>query len=176
MQSKGHKNMLRATLLFVSLVLLSGCVSVFNPYEGKTVSENNIIPLKQGGPHEGNWATEQVGFKYTYTHHSNTLNISGDLFCYAASFWTYEIVDSLFFRISFIDSDAKLIESRILWSLMTNNLFYQWHIEERTLELPPNTTAVGFSYSGSVREAGGTTFLSGGEGVQLDLWYSPLGE
>ena len=177
MRFKKHLiNICMAVLLLALVTVFSGCVSVFSPYEGKEVSENNRIPLMQGGPHEGNWETEQVGFRYSYTLRSNTLSISGELFCHAASFWTYEIVDSLVFRISFIDSDAKLIESRILWSLVTDKFFYQWQIKERSLELPPNTAAVGFSYSGSIREGGGTTPHSNGEGVQLDLWYSPLGE
>ena len=169
-------NTLRAILLFVFVGVLAGCISVFNPYEGKTVNENNRIALMQGGPHEGNWETKQVEFKYNYTRHSNTLNISGDLFLYAASYRTFELVDSLFFRINFIDSDAKLIESRVLWSIASDNFNYQWHIKERTLSLPPNTAAMGFSYSGNVREAGGIKPEGDGGGAALDLWYSPLGE
>ena len=130
----------------------------------------------QGGPHQGNWETKQVGFKYSYTRKTEMLYISGDLSLYAASYWTYEIVDSLFFRINFIDSDGKLIESRVLWSTVSNHFIYQWHIKERTLSLPPNTAAVGFSYNGGVREAGGTMPEGEGGGTALDLWYSPLGD
>ena len=168
--------MLKKALLIISFMSMLGCVSVFDPYTGNPVSENNTIPLKKGGPHEGSWETKQMGFSYSYTLASNTLTISGELSCYEASFWTLEIVDSVFFRISFIDSDANLIENRHLWSRGIDNFIYKWRIPERSLTLPPNTVAIGFSYSGSVREAGGTTPNNGGEGIQVDLWYSPLGE
>ena len=172
-----NHNLLISALLLLSVAILSSCVSVINPYEGKTVSESNIIPLKRGGPHEGSWNTKQVSFDYSYTHQQpNAINISGEIFCHEASYWTLEIVDSLIFRISFIDSDAKLIENRILWTRGVDNFTYQWHVSDRTVELPPNTAAIGFSYLGSVREAGGTTPGNGGEGIQIDLWYSPLGE
>lgn len=155
--------------------ILSGCVSVLKPFEGKPVSENNRIPLQKGGPHEGNWETKQVGFKYTYTYSGNMLNISGLLSCYAASYQTLELVDNLFFRITFVDSDANLIGSRVIWSLTNDNFEYKWQIKERTVALPPNTAAVGFSYAGLVREAGGNKGEDEG-GIQIDLWYSPLGE
>ena len=176
MQSKKHITYkLMALTMFLLTAPLSGCVSIMNPYDGKPVSENNIIPLKQGGPHEGNWETKQVGFKYTYTNSGNMLNISGLLSCYVADHYKFELVDNLFFRVTFVDSDANLIGSKVIWSLTNDNHEYKWQIRERTVALPPNAVAVGFSYTGSVREAGGNRGTDEG-GLQIDLWYSPLGD
>ena len=175
MRIKLHvKNKTVAFLSIAAVFIISGCVSVFNPYDGQTVSDTNMIPLKSGGPHEGSWETKQVGFKYSYTYNGNALNVSGDLSCYAASHHTLELVDSLVFRITFVDSDAKLIGTDIIWTLTNDNFHYQWQIKERTVILPPNTEAIGFSYTGLVREAGGNKGADEG-GIQIDLWHSPLG-
>ena len=169
MQFKAHfLNIIRILLLFVFAGLLLGCQSVFNPYQGKAVKVDNNIPLMEGGPHQGVWETSEVSFKYSFVRNSDKLELSGDLALYAASHWTYELIDNLFFRVSFIDSDGKLIDSRVIWSTVYGNYFYQWNLKQRTLDLPPNTAAMGFSYMGRVREAGS-------QGTELNLWHSPLG-
>ncbi|MBW1994488.1 MAG: hypothetical protein JRI77_08555, partial [Deltaproteobacteria bacterium] len=109
-------NTFRILLLFLLIAALLGCQSVLHPYKGKPVSLHNQIPLIEGGPHQGDWKTEDLSFKYNYVKRSGKLDISGNLALHAASFWTYEIVDLLFFRINFIDSSGRLIESRVLWS------------------------------------------------------------
>jgi hypothetical protein len=154
-------------LIYLTAVLF-GCQSVFNPYEGKTVNADNRIPLMEGGPHEGAWEAKDLSFKYKYVKNSDKVEISGDLSLHAASYWTYELVDVLFFRVNFIDSNDALIESNVLWSTVFGNFTYRWFLNERTLDLPPNTAAMGFSYIGRVRQAGGG-------GTDLDLWHSPLG-
>ena len=149
------------------LLTLIACQSSQFSYRGKEVVEESRIVLKQGGPHEGVWKTKDFTFNYTYTREAGKLKISGDLIL-DDYYWNMEIMDFIFFRVNYIDSDGKLQDSKPLWSTTYKGWDYEWFIK-REIDLPEYAKSIGFSYVGSMRQAGGG-------GVQLDLWISPLGK
>ena len=165
--NRDYKPVFKGIMLFVSISTLIACQSSVFSYRGKMVAEDSRIVLKEGGPHKGVWETKDFTFNYTYTQKADRLEISGELTLdnYISM---VEILDYLFFRVNFIDSDGKLQESKMLLGTTYNSHNFRWFVK-REIVLPSYANAVGFSYMGSIREGGG-------QGLQLFLWFSPLGK
>ena len=157
----------RIIILLVTVSTLIACQSAFFSYRGKMVAEESRIAIEEGGPHKGVWETNDFTFNYTYTRKADRIEISGEL-ALDNYISIIEILDYLFFRVNFIDSDGKLQDSKVLWSTTYNSHNHKWFIK-REIELPSYANAIGFSYMGSIREGGG-------QGLQLFLWFSPLGK
>ena len=160
---------LKGLIIIPAMVVLVACQGILLTFDGKPVAPEARIVLKTGGPHMGNWETDHLYFNYDYLWKSGSIEFSGDL-ALKYPLLAYEFVDYLFFRINFIDGDGNLIESRVAWSNVYQNNFYDhesWSVKF-SMNPPPETTAIGFSYMGRLQEAGR-------DGSDWYLWKSPLG-
>ena len=155
------------SVLFGALV---GCKSIIIDYHGKTVPEPNRIALLEGGPHRGDWKSKDLSFQYNYLRKSDILSLTGDLALNKEDYWSCEFIDYLYFRANFLDSDGKILESRVI---LNNSYPYQggphkWSIQS-DLQLPLNTAAVSFSYMGRVSKD------KHPDNESWNLYRSPLG-
>ena len=158
--------------LFVMFSTLVGCQTTFNKYLGKQVPEPSRILLSEGKPHSSLWQTKDLVFQYTCLQESNKLSLSGEL-TLDELYEQFETLDYLNLWVHFLDSEGKILESKLAWSAASLVVWpgekKKWSVKS-SLDLPSNATAVTFSYMGSVTQAdrgrGGDTNLS--------LFKSPL--
>ena len=162
-------------LWFVLFTALAGCQTTFNKYLGKTVPEPNRIPISEGKPQSSLWQAKDLVFQYTCLRESDKLSLSGEL-ALDESYEQFETLNYLHLWVHFLDSEAKIIDSKLAWSVASIVAYTgqkkKWAVKS-TLDLPLNATAVSFSYSGSVSQSGGG-LRSGRDGTNWVFFKSPL--
>jgi hypothetical protein len=161
--------------LFVMYSALAGCQTTFNKYLGKTVPELNRIPISEGKPPLSVWQAKDLVFQYTCLRESDKLSLSGEL-ALNESYEQFETLNYLHLWVHFLDSEAKILDSKLAWSVASIVAYTgqkkKWAVKS-TLDLPLNATAVTFSYSGSVSQGGGG-LRHGRDGTNWVFYKSPL--
>ena len=165
-----------AGLLWLFLLsVLAGCQTTFNKYLGKTVPEPNRIPISEGEPPPSVWQAKDLVFQYTCLRESDKLSLSGEI-ALNESYEQFETLNYLHLWVHFLDSEAKILDSKLAWSAASTVAYTgqkkKWSVKS-SLDLPLNTTAVSFSYSGSVSQSGGG-LRSGRDGTNWVFFKSPL--
>jgi len=142
--------------LTVMVSALAGCPTTHNKYLGKIVPEPNRIFLSEGRPQSSVWKARDLVFQYTFDRESNGLKLFGEINL-DESYEQFEILDYLVLWVHFSDSEGKILESMLAWSVVSDVAYTgekkKWLVKCR-LELPLNATAVTFSYMGSVTQVG----------------------
>ena len=162
---------------FVLFSLLTGCQTMFNRYIGKTVPDPNRISIPEGKPQSGVWQTKDLSFQYTCLRKSGKLSLTGEL-ALNESYEQFEILNYLYLWVHFLDSQGKIIDSKLALSL-TSTVAYtgekkQWSVKT-SFELPVNATAVAFGYMGRVSQGGDEVPEDGGGGgSNWNFYKSPL--
>ena len=155
---------------------LTGCQTTFNKYLGKTVPEPNRIPLSEGKPQSSLWQTKDLFFQYTCLQEFDKMSLSGELQL-DESYEQFETLNYLHLWVHFLDSEAKILDSKLVWSIISKIAFTgqkkKWPVKS-TLDLPLNTTAVSFSYSGSVTQSGGGIWGGDRDSTNWSFYKSPL--
>ena len=157
-------------LWFVLFSALTSCQTI-NRYIGKTVQKINRLPISENNPQSILWQAKDLSFEYTCIRESNTLSLSGELVL-NESYEQFEILNYLFLWVHFLDSEGKLLDSKVAWSAARTTAYTgekkKWSVKS-SLALPLNSTAVTFSYMGSVSQSGG-----GRDGTNWSFYKSPL--
>jgi hypothetical protein len=119
-------------LLFFSL-LLATCQGLQT-----TVAAQNLIPLRQGGPHTGTWESNDVFLEYQYVAQQGTfkLNIGGK---------AKRGYDQLSLWIKFFNAQGKVLETKSVFnSGFRQKLFRDRGSIEKTFEVPISSTQFAF--------------------------------
>jgi len=160
-----------SVFIFGSTII--ACSAGFFTYNGLVIDEGNLIPLENGGPHDGILKTNDLALMYRYTRTENNLMLSGEIHFNDRLQYNYRQLDKFYLWIHLIDSENKIAGYENLYThgyyLRIDNISLT-----KTVQLPPDIKAFSFSYSGRVTEGGCCDEKFGG-GISLDFWRTPNG-
>jgi hypothetical protein len=157
------------TLVLINVILL-GCQSVSLTPIGHTVPENRWILLSQSGDQSGTWQSEDLILDYKYDRYQDHLSISGIIRFAGRIMNNYGIVQYFHLDAIPVDSQGKVLGMIGLTTAGDLNTMYDDRVDfYKILTLPPNTTAIAFSYRGRAYGSG-----SGFDGGFMDFWDYPV--
>jgi len=119
-------------LLFFSMVLVGWQVLQ------TTVAAQDLIPIREGGPHAGSWESSDVLLDYQYVAEQGTfkLNIGGK---------AKQGYDQLSVWIKFVSPQGKVLQKKSVYnSGFRQKLLRDRGRIEKTFEIPTNTTQFTF--------------------------------
>jgi len=161
-------------LSILFLVAIVACSARLFSYKGLEVSENNLIRLENGGPHDGIWSTGDLAVVYRYTRKADNLQISGDIRFEDSLRYNFTRLDHFDLWIHLLNSENKIVEYRNL----SPHVHY-FEIDkipfDETIPLPPGINAISFSYSGRASEGGNDRDEKTGGGTSWEFWKTPQG-
>jgi len=166
---------LKGCLLFLFLGALVACQSSFFSYRGATAEQEWRIALLEGGPHKGFFRTRDLSMHYRYLRDLDNLQLSGVVELDDSLKYNFRSIEYLFLQVNLLDAEGKVLESKLVLTSDHLQLIEELPFK-RSLELPPGTTAIAFSYTGRVREGGGTgrVLEDAGDGDSWDFWMTPF--
>ena len=152
-----------ATLLVVLVILAAGCSSRgWLGWEGRLTKTDNRTVLETGGPHAGLWQTNDLAIHYRYVREADRLTITGQVKRQARIKYFHRI--RAWIWIHFLDNSGYVKESRRLWAQNGSDVYWQVRYSfDRDWQMPPDTVAMGFSYSGRAKD----------RDVWWDFWRLP---
>lgn len=165
MNAKNHILKPSCSLAFVFLLLaLVSCRTVSVNYR---VPESNQIQLQSEGSHQNTWQTDDLSIEYRYLQNAGILKISGRI-VFSDHIKNYAYLENFDLIIHFLDADHKIIADRDISPLSNYNEVKDLTFE-KSLKVPPGTTAITFSYSGEARSSGGE------KDPRWNFWKTPKG-
>jgi len=152
------------TFVFFTIagILLTACSLKGLSNEGKVVPENKRIKLIDGGPYKGQWETPDLVLEYAYTREPNRLVMSGQV-----KFKWSKNLDIFDLEANLLDASGTII---LIKNIATagGRMQVQQVPFKSEIQMPAETRAVAFSYSGSTRGTGQ------GSGSSSSFWRTPL--
>ena len=104
----------------------------------QTVAGQDLIPLQQGGPHDGSWESSDLFLEYQYVVQPSTFKIS-------IGGKAKRKYDQLSVWIKFFDAQGKVLEKKSVFnSGFRQKLFRGKDRIEKTFEIPVNSTQFAF--------------------------------
>ncbi|CCK82339.1 hypothetical protein [Desulfobacula toluolica] len=143
--------------LCLLIVLLAGCSAKFFTYKGAWVAEDNRITVQDGKPYKGSWQTRDVTIDYTHQKKMQNLQISGEVKLRRFLTMGFGTLDNLTLNLYMLDPDGIVLDSKLI-------RIFAYRLDFHTLgkmtfnkqfELPADTAAIAFGYSGRVSDGGG---------------------
>jgi len=157
----------KAGLYIFLLAVLVSCQSSLTSYRGKPVEAKNRFDLLEGGPHKGDWQTRDLRLEFQYLREQQDLQISG-LVKPQAYLLHYNFMKSFFWGLHFVDVGGKVLVDEAIMSAGYRVEMPDQMAFKANLKIPPDSTAIAFSYRGRA-------FISGefGRGGGWDFWQGP---
>ncbi len=158
-----HKKVVFILFLCATLLLLTGCASNgWLGWQGRLTKTDNRVPLELGGPYADVWQTRDIAIQYSFVREQDRLMIDGQVkrgkrikYFHRLNAWVW---------IHFLDSNGYVLESRRLWAQNGSDVYWQIRYSfKRDWQIPPDTRAMGFSYSGRAKD----------RDVWWDFWRLP---
>jgi hypothetical protein len=157
------------------LTMQMGCLSLSSNYKGLVVPPENLIVIQNEGSHEGKWQTEDISVTYLYTRNVDILKISGLIDFDDSLKGNFDYLNDFDLWIYFVNSENKIAGNIRISPLTAFNQIEAAPFEKK-VELPPDTQAIVFSYSGHVSDGGGAGIYNKGEGgIFWSFWKTPHG-
>ena len=133
-------------LLILWVAFQSGCVS---PAQ-MTVAPEKRIALVKDAPQEGSWESIDVALKYQYVEQTGVIQLS-------VSGKAKRKYDQLLVWVELVDAEGKILETKRIYnsgfrSKLSRGRPHKGKIE-KTLEIPPETTAIAFQSSSKPRQS-----------------------
>ena len=149
--------------LVVLAVLITGCAGKgWRGWEGRLTKTDNRIILDTGGPHNGIWQTNDIAIHYRYVREVDRLTINGLVKRQARIKHFHRL--RAWVWVHFMDENGYIKESRRLWAQNGSDVYWQVRYSfNRDWQIPPETSAMGFSYSGRAAD----------RDVWWDFWRLP---
>jgi hypothetical protein len=169
----------KVLLAGLMLNLFFACATGTSLSPGAWVDEKDRIALQDGGPHNGNWQTRDLTIDYDYREAAKMLDITGTIKLANYIPMGYSTLDYLRIYILFLNSSGVVLEVK---NLQYFGYFrYIEYLEKMTFNsqfnLPENTVAFAFSYSGRASQGGGSPMgnnSGNGSGqIAWDFWKVP---
>ena len=157
----------KASLCIFLLVGLAGCQSSLTSYRGKPVDAKNRFDLLEGGPHTGTWQTRDLLVEFQYLRKQQELQISG-LVKPQTYLLHFDFLKSLLLGLHFVDAGGVVLADETIMSAGYRIEMFKQKAFKANLKIPPDSTAIAFSYRGGA-------YLSGdaGRGSAWDFWQGP---
>ncbi len=151
---------IRKVGIIVVCLALGGCATMSAPHIGKTARPENRNPLSDLPRTETTWAGKDLKLHYRAVQAGGDLEISGFVE-FDSNLAKYPVVESFRIYLNYLDADGVVLDSKLLWATAVNSeqRFVRWTFERRW-PVPPQATALGFSYRGGVGESGGDSSFS----------------
>lgn len=165
---------------WISGVLISlcfACASGTSLSPGAWVEENDRIAVQDGGPHKGSWQTRDLSIDYEYREAAQSLQITGDIKLADYIPKGFSMLDYLRLYIHFLEANGTVLETKSL-----KFFGYRRYLDflgkmtfNSQFDLPEDTVAFAFSYSGRVSQGGGSPLGNNSDGGQItwDFWKVP---
>ena len=134
---------------------LASCQSSLTSYRGKPVEAKNRFDLLEGGPHEGDWQTRDLRVAFQYLREQQDLQISG-------------LVKPQDYLLHFVDAGGKVVVDEAIMSAGYRVEMPEQMAFKANLKIPPDSSAIAFSYRGRAFIIGDD---GGGDG--WDFWQGP---
>jgi len=165
---KFSKILMQGIICLFLLSTLVGCTSFSSNYKGLVVPSKNLILLQKEGSHNGKWQAEDISVSYHYTRSVDVLKISGRIDFADSLKGNFTRLEDFDLWIYFVNSENKIVGNTGTSPFTAFN-----EIEaapfEKIVELPADTQAMVFAYSGRASDVGGE-----GE-LHHTFWKTPLG-
>jgi hypothetical protein len=157
----------KAGLCIFLLACLASCQGSLTSYRGKPVEAKNRIDLLEGGPHKEAWQTRDIRIEFQYLREQQDLQISG-LVKPRDYLLHYNIMKSFFLGLHFVDAGGKVLVDETIMSGGYRAEMPEQMAFKANLNIPPESTAIAFSYSGRA-------FITGddGGGDGWEFWQGP---
>lgn len=157
----------KAGLWIFLLAGLVACQSSLTSYRGKPVEAKNRFDLLEGGPHKGAWQTKDLWINFQYLREQQDLQISG-LVKLQDYLLHYNIMKSFFLGLHFVDAEGKVLVDEAIMSAGYRVEMPDQMAFKANLKIPPDSTAIAFSYSGRA-------FIIGDDGGcgGWEFWQGP---
>ncbi len=147
------------------ILLLAGliaCQSGLTSYHGKTVVPDNRFELPAGAPHKGSWQTRDLLVEFQYLREQQDLQISG-LVKPQDYLRHFDRLKYLFFSVHFVDAGGKVLVDKVIISAGYRVAMPEKMAFKANLKVPPDSTAIAFSYMGDA-------YLSGADSIGSSDW------
>jgi len=106
-----------------------------------------------GGPHEGSWQTRDLLVEFQYLRGQQDLQISG-LVKPQTYLLHFNILKNLFLSLHFVDAGGKVLVDEAIMSAGYRIEMPEKMAFKANLKIPPDSTAIAFSYRGSAFDGG----------------------
>ncbi len=169
-RKKGVTFCLLLATVFMTLSCQTG--SLFS-YAGKQARPDNRFEFEDGGPHLAHWESPDLMIDYEYDKSPDLLIMRGHITLQNKNA-KFPSVKQMRVMIHFLDTEGFILGSGTVWlsGRWVPMILVNWNFE-RAWPLPPDTTKIAFSYSGTVGEQGQRHGDDGGGGVDWDFWRDP---
>jgi len=162
-------------LLALLLGMVVACQGRFLSYQGAVAKQESRIALLEGGQHTDTWKTRDLSIRYRYQRDQGNAELSGTVELDKSLGRSFSTLEYLILWVHLLDAEGRVLESKGVLTSEYRHMVRKLPFK-RSLELPPGTTAIAFSYTGRVRDGGGAGRVSGdaGDGDSWDFWMYPF--
>jgi len=174
-----HKASIALKVLLVGLLinLFFACAVKNSLSPGAWVEEKDRIAIQDGGPHKGSWQTRDLTIDYEYLEAAKNLQVSGEIKLADYIPKSFTILDYLRLNIHFLTSSGDVLEVKRITYFGYRRLidFIGKMTFNSQLDMPEDTVAFAFSYSGRASEGGGNPVGDNNSSGQItwDFWKVP---
>lgn len=165
----------RIGLLALLLGMAVACQGRFLSYQSAVAKQESRIALLEGGPHTGSWKTRDLSIRYRYQRDQGNVELSGTVELDKSLGRSFPTLEYLTLRVHLLDAEGRVLGSKRLLTSEYRHMVRKLPFKQ-SMELPPGTTAIAFSYRGRVRDVGGSgrTLEDAGDGDSWDFWIYPF--
>ena len=176
---------LKETALTVFKLLLIGflvhlffaCAIKTSLSPGAWVEENDRIALQDGGPHKGSWQTRDLTIDYEYQEAAKNLKVNGEIKLADYIPKGYSTLDYLRLNVHLLASSGIVLQTKSIKIFgYRRSIDYLGEMTFNSqLDLPEDTVAFAFSYSGRASQGGGSPIGDNSSSGQIawDFWKVP---
>lgn len=167
----------RVLLAGLIMNLFFGCAAGTSMSPGAWVEEKDRIAVQDGGAHKGSWQTRDLTIDYEHRQAAKNLEVNGTIKLADYIPKGFSTLDYLRLYIHFLASDGVVLETQSIKYF--GYLRYLDYLGKMTFngryDLPEDTVAFAFSYSGRVSQGGGSPVSdnSGSGQIAWDFWKVP---
>jgi len=134
---------LKCMLVLLAILLAAFQSSCVSPGQ-MTVAPERRIPLVKDTPQEGSWESIDLALKYQYVEQTGVIQLS-------VTGKAKRKYDQLLVWVELVDAEGKILETKTIYnsgfrSGLSRGKPHKGTIE-KTLEIPPETTAIAFQSS-----------------------------
>ena len=136
------------------LAAVIGCAGLTPSYEGTSARPDNRLALAAIEGTSQVWQTRDVALHFTASLEKGALEIDGRVER-LGPIKHFAWIDDFRVSIHFLDAEGIILDSRLLWAAGVGGdaFLVRWTFSRR-YTLPPQASAIGFSYRGSFSENG----------------------
>ena len=159
------------------IYLIFGCAIKTSLSPGAWVEEKDRITIQDGGPHPGIYQTRDLAIDYKYRDSANNLEVNGTIKLADYIPKGFSTLDYLRIYIHFLSSSGIVLETKsIKYVGYFRQIDYLGKMSfNGQFDLPSDTVAFAFSYSGKASQGGGSPYGDnpGSGQISWDFWKAP---